>query len=353
MVRRYVIRRSRYDFAYVPSAPRVSEGVWSARTAKVLALVDSSLIHAITEATSDQCLVEHVSTVCAAQSALKERKVSALLVSPSRVQHEQRSKLTALVNSSPLLVTAAVIDAQEAQSYQSLLELGQCGVRVAIDLSERSGWTRLRDLLSASNDATKERILEAVSRELVSASPTFRQFVLDTVRYAPHIVSVRELATTLRVHPSTLMSRFFRAGLPAPKKYLAHARLLYASHIPPGASASAGAVRRFSRRHPACLEIDPDPVVLFRRNGWNSRPRVRAFRVFHPFGRYGHVGPDNLFELGIEYVASVLLAAIWEPVLSRRDAVCAEQLGDFVRRDWTAVTEIVSPRACCKWLVAQ
>jgi transcriptional regulator GlxA family with amidase domain len=37
------------------------------------------------------------------------------------------------------------------------------------------------------------------------------------------------LANALSVEPSTLMSRFFRASLPAPKMYLSMARLLYAA----------------------------------------------------------------------------------------------------------------------------
>ncbi|MEO8879544.1 MAG: helix-turn-helix domain-containing protein [Gemmatimonadaceae bacterium] len=39
------------------------------------------------------------------------------------------------------------------------------------------------------------------------------------------------LSTELRVVPSTLMSRFFRAHLPAPKRYLAMARLTHAARV--------------------------------------------------------------------------------------------------------------------------
>ena len=42
-------------------------------------------------------------------------------------------------------------------------------------------------------------------------------------------VTVRDLAVELDVLPSTLMSRFFRARLPAPKRYLAYARLSQAA----------------------------------------------------------------------------------------------------------------------------
>ena len=43
--------------------------------------------------------------------------------------------------------------------------------------------------------------------------------------------TVRQLAHRLNVLPSTLMSRFFRARVPAPKRYLAFARLIRAARL--------------------------------------------------------------------------------------------------------------------------
>src|SRR5262249_40369404 len=48
---------------------------------------------------------------------------------------------------------------------------------------------------------------------------------------SPRVSSVRLLARELNVLPSTLMSRFFRAHLPPPKKYLAMARLVRAARL--------------------------------------------------------------------------------------------------------------------------
>jgi AraC-like DNA-binding protein len=45
------------------------------------------------------------------------------------------------------------------------------------------------------------------------------------------VSTVRALSRQLCVLPSTLMSRFFRAGLPAPKRYLAFARLVRAARL--------------------------------------------------------------------------------------------------------------------------
>lgn len=43
--------------------------------------------------------------------------------------------------------------------------------------------------------------------------------------------TIQELASTLGVIPSTLMSRFVRAGLPAPRTYLSMARLVCAARL--------------------------------------------------------------------------------------------------------------------------
>jgi AraC-like DNA-binding protein len=47
----------------------------------------------------------------------------------------------------------------------------------------------------------------------------------------PRVSTVRGLAQALDVVPSTLMSRFFRARLPTPKRYLACARLVRAARL--------------------------------------------------------------------------------------------------------------------------
>src|SRR6185503_16340949 len=47
----------------------------------------------------------------------------------------------------------------------------------------------------------------------------------------PRLSTVRVLSHQLGVLPSTLMSRFFRAGLPAPKRFLAMARLVRAAYL--------------------------------------------------------------------------------------------------------------------------
>ena len=56
---------------------------------------------------------------------------------------------------------------------------------------------------------------------------------------------MRGLTGRMQVAPSTFMSRFFRAGLPSPKRYLAAIRLLHAAALfeTPGLSISDVAYR--------------------------------------------------------------------------------------------------------------
>ena len=51
------------------------------------------------------------------------------------------------------------------------------------------------------------------------------------IRLAPDVPTVTALSAQLSVRPSTLMSRFARAGLPSPKNYLAAIRLLHAAYL--------------------------------------------------------------------------------------------------------------------------
>src|SRR6266571_2130842 len=58
-----------------------------------------------------------------------------------------------------------------------------------------------------------------------------RAFFEAVARLAPVLSTVRRLARQLRICSSTLMSRFYRAGLPSPKTYLAGMRLVHAAYL--------------------------------------------------------------------------------------------------------------------------
>ena len=66
---------------------------------------------------------------------------------------------------------------------------------------------------------------------VAEAPPDARLFLEAMIRLAPEVPTVTSLAQQLSVRPSTLMSRFARAGLPSPKNYLAAIRLLHAAFL--------------------------------------------------------------------------------------------------------------------------
>ncbi|MGQ0712614.1 MAG: helix-turn-helix domain-containing protein [Gemmatimonadaceae bacterium] len=73
--------------------------------------------------------------------------------------------------------------------------------------------------------------LGQLALDLVGVPPDCWHFFEALFGGGPRITTVRTLAGHLNVLPSTLMSRFFRARLPAPKRYLATARLVRAAHL--------------------------------------------------------------------------------------------------------------------------
>ncbi|MDH4351806.1 MAG: helix-turn-helix domain-containing protein, partial [Gemmatimonadota bacterium] len=71
------------------------------------------------------------------------------------------------------------------------------------------------------------RILGRIVPDLRGAPDDCRLCFETVVRLAPSVATVRGLCRHFRLAPSTFVSRFFRASLPSPKRYLARVRLVY------------------------------------------------------------------------------------------------------------------------------
>ena len=131
------------------------------------------------------------------------------------------------------------------------------------------------------------------------------------IRLAPELPTVTALAQQLSVRPSTLMSRFARAGLPSPKNYLAAVRLLHAAFLFETAGLSVADVayrleysspQSFGRHLRAMLGLTalefrrrfPFPVALERFVDLMMAPYREVWRTFHPLaagsGESGRVG---------------------------------------------------------------
>jgi AraC-like DNA-binding protein len=164
---------------------------------------------------------------------LRERRVSAVLLSVARSVREEPSRMAAMVREFPRIPAVAILSTNSgAHGVEAVLALGNCGVRSVVDVREPHGWDRLRELLGAEVSHDVDRVMSANLRADLDGVPEdcWRFFEI-LFSGDGHVATVRQLARRLQVLPSTLMSRFFRARLPAPKRYLAYARLVRAARL--------------------------------------------------------------------------------------------------------------------------
>ncbi len=182
----------------------------------------------------------HTDSVQETIRAVRERPVSAVLVSPGRVGAEELRGVARLIRAFPGVPMVAVLSQVDPPASERLLALGACGVRRIVDLQARDGWRSLRELLANPGTPTAALILARAIPALGSPTADCRRFFEILVRRAPHVTTVRRLSADLGLQASTFMSRFFRAGLPSPKRYLAAVRLVFAARLleAPGRSLS-------------------------------------------------------------------------------------------------------------------
>jgi AraC-like DNA-binding protein len=175
--------------------------------------------------------VVHRDSISDAVRVVRERPVDAILVSVHRCQPEQMETVGHLVRDFPSIPTVALLSQHDAGATEMLLRLGASGVRQVVDVTSPAGWSRLRQVVGQPATRAAARIQGPVLAALADAPPDARLFVEAVIRLAPDTPTVRLLAARLHLRPSTLMSRFARAGLPSPKTYLAGVRLLHAAQL--------------------------------------------------------------------------------------------------------------------------
>jgi AraC-like DNA-binding protein len=173
----------------------------------------------------------HAESVTQAIRAVRERPVNTVLLSANQIDASQLAGVSTLVSGFPGVATVAVVSRYSINTTERLLDLGACGVRRVLDLNARDGWQELRALLGDPTTPVAAHIRGRVLPALDTATPSCRSYFDALIRLAPSTATVRALAGRIGVSPSTLMSRFFRARLPSPKRYLATVRLLYAAGL--------------------------------------------------------------------------------------------------------------------------
>ena len=163
---------------------------------------------------------------------LKANRAAAVLVSVARCDHVARAGVEMMVREFPRVPTVALLSHVEPGTPRTMLLLGQSGVRQLIDVRDAAGWRELRTILLGTQvDSMQRRALSQLAVDLSGVSGDCWRFFEALFTAPPQIGTVRAFSQYLAVLPSTLMSRFFRAGLPAPKQYLAMARLVRAARL--------------------------------------------------------------------------------------------------------------------------
>lgn len=163
---------------------------------------------------------------------LRQRRVDAVLVSVACAQPGETIRAARVVREFPGVPAVAILSQEEGATPQAVLALGSCGVTRLVDVRHAAGWRELRDVLARERATDLEsRILRRLAADLPDAPPDCRRFFELLFRGTTRHCTVRTIARELGVVPSTFMSRFVRAGLPAPKRYLALARLTRAARL--------------------------------------------------------------------------------------------------------------------------
>jgi AraC-like DNA-binding protein len=246
----------------------------------------------------------HVDSVRGVLETARRRRVDALVISVHRCGAPELPAVARFVRDFPAIPAVALVSRHDAEATETLLRLGATGVRAAVDCTEPAGWRRLRQLVGHPASPAAARILSGIAPGLDGASEDARFFFEVLARLAPVIPTVRALARQVRVGPSTLMSRFFRAGLPSPKSYLAGVRLLHAAYLfhNPGLSVADAAYQldysfpqSFGRHLKAMLGVTagefrrrfPFEVALTRFADLLIIPYREALRAFHPLNAGG------------------------------------------------------------------
>lgn len=205
---------------------------WNTRILAVSTILQKEEQFAVDAAGSGVYLAHHRVSAREVRSDIQHRQAQAILFSVRYCRNHDWYNLTRVIQETPHVPAIALFTGTIPGIAETLLYLGRNGVNDAVDVSNSDGWLRLRRLLSdrCADEVETELLsrIDACADDMTEECKIFFRTLLQLSRV---VSSVRELSETLHVLPSTLMSRFFRAGLPAPKRYLAWTRLARAAYL--------------------------------------------------------------------------------------------------------------------------
>lgn len=185
----------------------------------------------------------HAPTLAIARRLIETGRVDALVLSAELMRAEMVDDVRRLVQEAPCtLVAGLVTDVSTPVALSGIFFLGSAGIATLIDARQSEGWSHLRSTFAVipRADAFMRSALTTVLNDVM---PEHDEVESDASRPTGTLVSflrtvftsgmwnVRALARSLGTRPSTLTCRFFRAGLPSPKRYLLNARLIHLAHL--------------------------------------------------------------------------------------------------------------------------
>jgi AraC-like DNA-binding protein len=165
-------------------------------------------------------------------SDLRQQKAGLVLISVTKYGSQNSGHVAAMVREFPRVPAVALLTETQNSTPHTTLALGQLGIRTLVDARMPAGWQMLRNILASQGSSDLQRsALAQISLDLPGISKDGWRFFELLFESSSKISTVRQLARHLNILPSTLMSRFFRAKLPAPKRYLSLARLIRAARL--------------------------------------------------------------------------------------------------------------------------
>ena len=204
----------------------------SSSTAAVLTWLDPTERPRVDAAGTGIYRAVHHDSVDALRREVRRTHPAAVLMSVGRSLSDHAPGVARLIREFPRVPMVALLSRVDQATPHAVLNLGNCGIRTLVDVRDAAGWHRLREFVAHEAVGDIDRLALAMLREeLESASDDCWRFFEALFHVRMPAATVRHLARALGVLPSTLMSRFFRAGVPAPKRYLAWARLVRAARL--------------------------------------------------------------------------------------------------------------------------
>lgn len=203
-----------------------------ARIAPISTVLEPMERFEVDRAGAGLCRAVHRESVADVLRDLRVRRVGAVLLSASRCLADELPRTMRVVREFPGVPTVVLVGRHGGATPEELLAIGNCGVQHVVDVRTPAGWTRLRDALAAGVvREADERAMQQLMDDLIGAHEDTRRFVTALFAGYAGPRTVKALAASLGVLPSTMVSRFYRCGLPAPKLYLVYAGLVRAARL--------------------------------------------------------------------------------------------------------------------------